>query len=109
MSISLEDRQGICHMEFGGNMTVDCSRELEDKIIEALRRYSRFEVDLSRVERIDLCGLHLLQILESIGGKGVSIVASSGCVDRARQHLLASPRRSYLRSGGVPRERVAAG
>lgn len=76
---------------FDGSMTIDFSNELEDKIIDAMRHHKRLEVDLSGVREIDLCGIHLIRLLQTVGGKAVNFVATSPIVEHAFRSLLAAP------------------
>ncbi|HQW20554.1 MAG TPA: hypothetical protein PLI90_07770 [Rhodocyclaceae bacterium] len=92
MSITLVENGDACRMIFDGSITYEYWAEQEDIIIGAMRRYTSFEVDLSGIQEIDLCGIHLLGVLHSVGGKNVTIVASSSIVDQASKRLLASQR-----------------
>ena len=92
MSITLVENGDACRMIFDGSITYEYWAEQEDIIISAMRRYTSFEVDLSGIQEIDLCGIHLLGVLHSVGGKSVTIVASSSIVDQASKRLLASQR-----------------
>lgn len=92
MSITLVENGDACRMIFDGSITYEYWAEQEDIIISAMRRYMSFEVDLSGIQEIDLCGIHLLGVLHSVGGKNVTIVASSSIVDQASKRLLASQR-----------------
>ena len=92
MSITLVENGDACRMIFDGSITYEYWAEQEDIIIGAMRRYTSFEVDLSGIQEIDLCGIHLLGVLHSVGGKNVAIVASSSIVDQASKRLLASQR-----------------
>lgn len=83
MQVELLCNERGCRLVFAGRLTIDYARYVEDRIIDALRRYRNFDVDLSAVSEIDLCGIHLLGILRTIGGPGVKIVACSSVVDRA--------------------------
>lgn len=85
-----------CRLVFEGKMTFEFSRELEDRMIAAMRRHQCLEVDLSGVREIDLCGIHLLGVLQSFGGKKVTIVATSPVVERASSRLLGSFRGASL-------------
>lgn len=96
MSITLVEDGNICHMKFDGSITYEYWREQEDTVISAMRRYTSFEVDLSGIQEIDLCGIHLLGVLRSVGGKNVTIVAGSPIVDQASKRLLASQRLASL-------------
>jgi len=96
MSITLVENGDACRMIFDGSITYEYWAEQEDIIIGAMRRYTSFEVDLSGIQEIDLCGIHLLGVLHSVGGKNVAIVASSSIVDQASKRLLASQRLASL-------------
>ncbi|HJW25060.1 MAG TPA: STAS domain-containing protein [Rhodocyclaceae bacterium] len=106
MNMTLIDQQHACRLVFGGSLTIEFARELEDRIIDALRRYSDFEIDLSGVQEIDVCGIHLLGVLDAVGGSHVTVVDSSPAVQRAYERL--APRRgTWLR--GSQEERVLCG
>lgn len=96
MSITLIEEGNACRLIFSGRITQECWCELEGKIIDAMRRFSHFRVDLSGVQEIDLCGIHLLGMLNNLGGENVKIVATSEVVDQASRHLLASQRLASL-------------
>lgn len=83
MQVELICNERGCRLVFAGRLTIDFARYVEDRIIDALRRYRNFDVDLEAVSEIDLCGVHLLGVLRTIGGAGVQIVASSPVVERA--------------------------
>lgn len=88
---------------FSGPMTCSNSREIENCIISAMRQHLRLDVDLSGVEEIDLCGIHLLGVLQSFGGDAVNIIATSPTVDAALMHLPSSHRHARLkRTVSVP-------
>lgn len=112
MSIDVIDQDGSCRLVFAGQVTFAFARELEDRIIDALRRYTRFEVDLSAISEIDLCGLHLLRVLDTVGGDNVKTVADSSLVEQARRQLLVSRRSAWLRGSreeqGDGRDRALA-
>lgn len=97
MGINLIEKDGACRLVFEGRLTFDRARELENDIIDVLRRYTAFEIDLSQVSEIDLCGLHLLRVLDTVGGNNVQTVATSPVVEQARKRLLSSQRGSWLR------------
>ena len=107
MKITLADGDRACRLTFAGSMTIAFSAQLEDAIIDAMRRYTHLEVDLSGVREIDHCGLHLLGLLQSIAGKEVAIVANSPVVEQASRRLLASLRGASL-NRGARRESAAA-
>lgn len=92
----LTTHEPVCRLTFEGKMTFEVSRELEDRILSAMRSYRHLEVDLSGVREIDLCGIHLLGLLQSVGGKEVRIVATSPVVEQASTRLLGSFRGASL-------------
>lgn len=73
-------------LKFEGKMTHEFYRELEDKVIDAMRRHKHLAIDLSEVSEIDLCGLHLVGLLQSVG----VIVAASPVVEHASRRLLST-------------------
>jgi len=75
-------------LTFKNNMTYQFASEIEDMILDAMRHYEHVEVDLSNVQEIDLCGVHLLGFLERFSDKGVLIVARSAAVKQAYEHFL---------------------
>lgn len=91
MKVELLCSERGCRLVFAGRLTVAFARYVEDRIIDALRRYRNFDVDLSAVTEIDLCGVHLLGVLRTIGGAGVNIVSSSPVVDRALAEATGQP------------------
>lgn len=105
MSHTATTDEAACRLIFEGKMTFEFSRELEDRIISAMRRHQCLEVDLSGVHEIDLCGIHLLGLLQNFGGKKVTIVATSPVVEQAASRLLASFRGASL--GRVARKEAA--
>lgn len=98
MHIELVCNERGCRLVFSGRLTAEFAREVEDRIIEALRRFKSFEVDLSAVSEIDPSGVHLLSVLRKIGGAAVSIVASSPTVEQA----LAVAQRGRGKAGDRP-------
>lgn len=74
-------------LTFKSKMTFEFAAEIEDMILDALRRYMRIEIDLSKVCEIDICGIHLLGFLESFADKGVVIVATSPVIDEAYERI----------------------
>lgn len=83
MTVRLEGHERGCRLIFDGQMTKECQREMEDRVIEALRRYRHFELDLSGVRQIDAYGKRLLSLLQEFGGNAVEIVACSTSVEQA--------------------------
>lgn len=93
------DSAKLC-LKFDGKMTYECYSELEQKIIDAMRRYKNLEIDLSGVETVDLCGLHLIGLLQSVG----TIVATSPAVAEASRRLLSTLQAASL-GRAIKRER----
>ncbi|MGP1609068.1 MAG: hypothetical protein ACTS5G_00075 [Burkholderiales bacterium] len=77
------ENEKCCRLVFDGAMTRPHSREMEDRIIDSMRRYPRLDVDLSGVTELDLCGVHLLGVLRSFGEKMIRIVGASPLVEEA--------------------------
>lgn len=82
---------GECRMVFDGPLTLDQSRQLEDRVFDALRRYRRFRVDLSGVSEIDASGAHLLLTFLHLGGDGVRLARINELVRRALPETVLSP------------------
>lgn len=82
---------------FSGAMTCSNSRDIENRIINAMRQHPKLKVDLSGVEEIDLCGIHLLGVLQSFGGDAVNIIATSPTVDAALMRLPSTHRHARLK------------
>jgi ABC-type transporter Mla MlaB component len=80
MDITLIDGDSNGRMVIAGQVTKEHSAILEAGILYAMRRYSRLQVDLSGVAEIDGNGLRLLQLMQSLGGESVDIVAASPVV-----------------------------
>jgi anti-anti-sigma regulatory factor len=74
-------------LTFDGSMTLSHANEIEDKILAAMRQHPCLEVDLSGVREIDLCGIHLLRLLQTLGGRAVNFVATSPIVEHAIKGL----------------------
>lgn len=74
-------------LTFKSKMTFEFASEIEDMILDALRRYTHIEVDLSNVMEIDICGIHLLGLLENFTNKGVEIIATSPAIEKAYERL----------------------
>ncbi|MFZ4534922.1 STAS domain-containing protein [Propionivibrio sp.] len=73
-------------LKLDGKMTYPNYPELEEKITAAIQRHKFLEIDLSEVSEIDLCGLHLVGLLQSAG----VIVASSPIVEQASKNLFST-------------------
>lgn len=78
---------GPFRLTFDGSMTLSFANEIEDRILAAMRQHPRLEVDLSGVREIDLCGIHLLRLLQTLGGRAVDFVATSPIVEHAIKGL----------------------
>ncbi|MFZ4536013.1 STAS domain-containing protein [Propionivibrio sp.] len=89
-------------LKFDGKMTYPFYRELEERVTDAMQRYKCLEIDLSEVSEIDLCGLHLVGLLQSAG----VIVAASPIVEQASRNLFSTLRSAAL-GRAVRSERMA--
>lgn len=69
-----------------GPMTFEHRQELEEIIIGAMRRHTKLAADLSSVREIDLYGVHLVGLLQSVG----AVVAVSPVVEEVTKRLLTS-------------------
>lgn len=96
MGITLTATENGCLVVFEGDITCEHARALEDKIIDALRRYRELAIDLSAIREIDVYGLHLVGLLSKVGGTSAVVVADSPVVHQATQRLLKT-------SHGAPR------
>lgn len=74
------------HLKFTGRMTYENYQDMEKQVSESIKHHKPLKIDLAEVSEIDLCGLHLLGLLQSEG----VIVASSPIVEQASKHLLAT-------------------
>jgi anti-anti-sigma regulatory factor len=83
MNTSLSKGKAQFLLTFKSKMTFEFAGEIEDMILDALRRYTYIQVDLSNVTEIDICGIHLLGLLESFANKGVEIIATSPAIEKA--------------------------
>ncbi len=109
MQITLIDQGEHCRLVFAGQLTYQFAQELENRIIDALRRYTHFEVDLSGVDEIDICGIHLLGIMEAVAGDKVKVIATSAVVAQGQQRLLSPGRGTWLRGSKDERAQTAGG
>lgn len=98
MNITLNGDKENCCLVFEGAMTCQFSSEMEDRLIDCMRRYRHLDVDLSAVSEVDLCGVHLLGILRSFGDNAIRIVAASPVVEAALARI---PRVIPLRRNGA--------
>jgi hypothetical protein len=79
MQSSLQSGETAFNLKFDGKMTGEFYRQFEDRLIDAMQRYKRLEIDLSGVSEIDLCGIRLIGLLKNVG----VIVATSPVVEQA--------------------------
>ena len=79
-------------LKLEGSMTFAFRQQLEQTIIYAMRCHTNLEADLSGIEEIDLYGIHLLGLLQSVG----AVVAISPAVEEASRRLLSSYRGAHL-------------
>lgn len=91
MNVTLVDEGQKCRFILEGRLTFESAPELRGRIIDASRRFSRFEVDLSGVSEIDLCGVHVLRMLRGTDGEEAVLVADSPVAEEVRA-LMASGR-----------------
>lgn len=97
MKITLNGTGNDHCLVFEGSMTCKFAREIENSIIDMMRRHPRINIDLSRVHEIDRCGIHLLSVLKSFGGDAVKIIATSPEVEVTLHQL--SPIHCHTRPG----------
>lgn len=97
MDISIVGSESDCRLVFEGAMTHEFSRQMEDRVIDLMRRHCCLKIDLSGVDEIDLFGLHLIGVLQNLGGRSVDIVAASPAVERALSRMLTPSRGTSLR------------
>lgn len=107
MNITLSSSVDGCCLVFEGPMTQRFSSQIEDSIIDSMRRFPRLNVDLSGVSEIDLCGVHLLGVLRSFGEDTVRIVGASPVVEAALSKLPGSLRGSSSSQLARGRERAS--
>lgn len=97
-------------LTFKSKMTIEFSAEIEDMLLDALRRYRRIEIDLSKVHEIDVCGIHLLGFLESFTDKGLVIVATSPVIEKAYERIRNATHCAVKAVGAARRKKpIAAG
>ena len=87
------DNASSCRIIFQGSMTFKFSRTIEQQITDTMSRYQRVDIDLSGVNEIDLSGIHLISVMQSMSGNKFNIIATSPVVEQASRRLLASPHR----------------
>ena len=86
MENALQSGDTAFNIKFDGKMTHEFYKELEGRVMDAMRRHKKLAIDLSEVSEIDLCGIHLIGLLKSAG----DIVATSPVVEQATRGLLSS-------------------
>lgn len=89
-------------LKLQGPLTFEQRQALESMVVDAMRRYQALEADLSEVSEIDLYGVHLLGLLQSVG----TVVAISPAVEEASRRLLSSCRGGSL--GRMARQSMSA-
>jgi hypothetical protein len=87
MNKPLNNGDAQFRLTFKSKMTFEFAGEIEDMILDALRRYTHVEVDLSNVNEVDICGVHLLGLLENFANKGVEIIATSPAIEKGLERL----------------------
>lgn len=108
MSITVIAIENGCRLVFGGDLTFDFAPDLEDRVIDALRRYTYFELDLSGVQKIDSFGIHILGLLMGFGDDRVKIVSNLQLVEQAYEKFFACRRGTWLRGSPEERNRCSA-
>jgi ABC-type transporter Mla MlaB component len=78
-----QSEEDAYQLKFGGKMTYESFCEQKSRLVDAMRRYKKLEIDLSEVSEIDLCGIHLVGLLRNVG----AIVATSPVVEQAAKGL----------------------
>lgn len=73
-----------------GAMTHRRLREMEDRIIDSMRHFPYFDVDLSGVSEVDHFGIRLLEFIRSIGDDLIHIVAASPVVEEVLSRISSS-------------------
>ena len=87
------DNPSSCRVIFEGSMTFKFARAIEQQITDTMSRFQRVDIDLSGVNEIDLSGIHLIGVMESMSGDKFNIIATSAVVEQAYRRLLASSHR----------------
>ena len=93
MDLKFNEAEDGCCVVFEGSMICKNSRAIEQSILDSVRRHRHLKVDLSAVNEIDRCGVHLLAMIKSFGAEFVEIVATSPLVDVAMGHIPATRRK----------------
>lgn len=93
MDIKFNEAEEGCRVAFEGSMICKNSRTIEQSILDSVRRHRHLKVDLSAVNEIDRCGVHLLAMIKSFGDELVEIVATSPIVDVAMAYIPATRRK----------------
>jgi anti-anti-sigma regulatory factor len=93
MNFDITDTGAGCCVTFEGGMICKNSRATERFILDMVKQYRHLKVDLSEVNEIDRCGVHLLAMIKSFGPEFVEIVATSPVIDVALVHIPATRRK----------------
>ena len=64
MKITAKTKNGICHLQLEGEMTIYTALEMKGQLLRHLAKAKELEVDLSQVTEIDSAGLQLLILLK---------------------------------------------
>jgi anti-anti-sigma regulatory factor len=88
-----EAEDGSC-VALAGSMICKNSRAIEQSILDFVRQHRHLKIDLSAVNEIDRCGIHLLAMIKSFGVEFVEIVATSPIVDAAMANIPATRRKA---------------
>ena len=83
MSLSIQQKDNLCHLSFQGEMTIYDVTELKSQMITAIPDQGEVEIDLSQVSEFDTAGLQLLIGLQQSclrNGQSFSLSGSSPCV-----------------------------
>lgn len=86
MSSNSNDGVAPFRLKLAVPMTFEFRQELEQTIIYAMRCHQHLEADLSGIHEIDLYGIHLLGLLQSVG----AVVAISPAIEASAKRLLTS-------------------
>jgi hypothetical protein len=95
MDLKFYESEDGRYMNFEGSMIYKNSRAAERFIVDMVRRQRHLKVDLSKVQEVDRCGMHLLAMIKSFGTELFEIVATSPVVDIALVYLPLSRRKHH--------------
>jgi len=80
MTISIEDRNGVCRARVMGEMTIYHAAEMKRELLPWLDRSTEVEIDLSEVSEMDTAGFQLLLLAKreaANSGKPLRLIAHS--------------------------------